>query len=452
MMFSGVRSNRRYYTETWTSAVQPNSKGEPTIIAARAVAWVSVGILLIVWSSGARIMSGEQPQDRFRLYVLRTGTGYHGAMFSPDGRFVAVLASRETSEKQGTPVEEIQVWDFRSNKLVSEKVLSPQWVPSPDATYQQQTYLYAYSQSGSIIALCGNGRLTLLDPKSFEELRDIDLDAAAWPKFPPNSSSWSYVKKLSLDRNADRAAVLLQWGVGGGGELRVYDLQSGDLVKKWDYHDLRTNADGYADFGGADISPDGHKVGVSIIPFLPGEGDLHAWDRNVFVLDVDTGKKISEMNTVYPAGDVQFAATDPLSLLTVSADNFNRERSRTDAVKVWDPLTGKLLRGLTDPTGGVHFQVQTSSDGRVVLGYTGLEKFEGHWWLLEEEAESVAYDQFCLWNLATAHVIACSPEIPPLGSGSRRDFLLSPKGDAVLVYPTSDVGGPLTFYELQPAP
>lgn len=406
-----------------------------------------------MWSSGARIVGGEQPQNPFRLYVLRAGRGYHGATFSPDGRFVAVLASQDASAKQGIQaVEEIQLWDFRSDKLVSEKVLSPQWVPSPDAAYERQTYLYAYSQSGSVVVLCGNGRLTLLDSKRFEVLRNIDLDMAAWPKFPPNSSSWSFVKRLSLDRGADRAAVLLQWGVGGGGELRVYDLRSGGLVRKWDYHDLRKEAERYADFGGADIAPDGRTVAISLIPFVLGEGVLHAADRNVFVLDVDSGEKVSAINTGYPAGDVCFAATDPATLLTVSADNFDRERSRTDAIKVWDPLTGKLLRELYGPPGGVHFQVQASLDGRVALGYAGMETFEGHWWRLQEETGSVAYDQFCLWNLATAHLIACSPEIPPLGSGSRRDFLLSPTGDAVLIYPTLDVGGPLTFYDLQPAP
>ncbi|MGB6199707.1 MAG: hypothetical protein WBF35_09180, partial [Candidatus Acidiferrales bacterium] len=42
----------------------------------RAAAWVSVGILLTVWSSGARIVGGEQPQNPFRLYVLRAGRGY----------------------------------------------------------------------------------------------------------------------------------------------------------------------------------------------------------------------------------------------------------------------------------------------------------------------------------------------------------------------------------------
>jgi WD40 repeat protein len=212
---------------------------------------------------------------------------------------------------------------------------------------------------------------------------------------------------------------------------------------------LRKN-DRNADFGGADISADGRRVAVSVIPFLLGEGALHSPDRNVFVLDVDSGATISEINTGYPAEDVRFAPTEPPVLLTVSADNYDRHRSRQDTIKVWDPVSGRLLRELASAPAGVHFQVQTSSDGRIVLGYTGAEKFIGRWWLGQEENGLVEYDQFTLWDLASGKVIASSPQIKP--AQSHGCFLISPNGDVVLLYPQTSDGETLTLYELRRTP
>lgn len=405
-----------------------------------------------LWLSA--VMPGSRPVQESMLheYSLPSDWGYSSAAFSPDGRRLAAIAAKGFPGKEGAEIiEEIQIWDFRSGKLIAEKVLSRR--PPSGAQLEPPilgSALYGYTHSGSELLLYSDGHLMLLDAMTLDQIRQIDLGKSSWPEFPPSWASHSFLAEVNVDRNGDRAAVLLQWGTGGGGELRVYNLSSGDLVRKWAYQDLRGKNDRSEDFGGADISPDGRQVAVSIIPFAFGEGELHASDRNVFVLDVDSGHTLASVNTGYPAGEVRFAAGDPPSLLTVSADNFNKSRSRKDAIKVWDPQNGKLLRELAVPPEGVHFQVQVSSDGRIVMGYTGLEKFTGHWWLLQEEYGSVVHNGFCLWDLRTGKLIVSSPEIPP--SQSHREFLLSPRGDVVLLYPESAGAGILTFYEFQSTP
>jgi WD40 repeat protein len=397
---------------------------------------------------------GSQPVQESLLheYSLPSDWGYFSAAFSPDGRRLAAIAAKGFQGKEGTEItEEIQIWDFRSGKLIAEKI--PLRRPRSRAQLDPpipRSALYGYTYSGSELLLYCDGNLILLDSITLDQIRQIDLGMSSWPEFPPSWASHSFLKQLTVDRNGDRAAVLLQWGTGGGGELRVYNLSSGDLIRKWAYQDLRGKNDRSEDFGGSDISPDGRQVAVSIIPFALGEGELHATDRNVFVLDVDSGRTLVSLNTGYLAGEVRFAVGDPASLLTVSGDNFNKSRSRKDAIKVWNPQNGKLLRELAVPPEGVHFQVQVSSDGRIVMGYTGLEKFTGRWWLLQEEYGSVVYNRFCLWDQRTGQVVVTSPEIPP--SQSHREFLLSPKGDVVLLYPESAGAGILTFYELQSGP
>jgi WD40 repeat protein len=424
-----------------------------TMKLVRAVICVVGVMFTALWFSGARSAPGSEQQSRFHVYtVSSSGWGYAAAAFSPDDRLLAVIASKGFQGKEGTEItEEVQIWDFRSGKLIAEKVLSRR--PLSTVTQQhpdQGAALYGYTHSGSELLLYRDGHLMLLDAATLDQIREIDLGMSSWPKFPPSWASRSFLEEVTMDGNGRRVAVLLQWGTGGGGELRVYNLNSGDLIRKWAYQDLRGKRDRSEDFGGADISPDGRQVAVSIIPFGFGEGELHASDRNVFVLDVDSGHTVASINTDYPAGEVRFAPVDPPSLLTVSADNFDRGRSRKDTIKVWDPQNGKLLSGLARPPEGVHFQLQVSSDGRIVMGYTGLERFTGHWWLLQEEYGFVAYNRFSLWDLKTGQIIASSPEIPP--SQSHRQFLLSPKGDVVLLYPESAGGTTLTFYEFGPVP
>jgi WD40 repeat protein len=399
-----------------------------------------------LWLSGDNSVLGQQ-QKEFRVSTLTSGWGYYSAAFGSDGRHLAVVASKGSRGGDGLEIiEEIQIWDLRDSKLVSERLLSPK-KSSPNVPYHA-TALYGYTPSGAIILLGRDSLLLLLDPRTFDEIREINLATGDWPGASPHS--FSFVKGVAVDKNGDRAAVLLQWGVGGGGELRVYDLNSGQLIRSWDYHSLRKTNDRNSDFGGADISADGRQVAVSVIPFVLGEGVLRSSDRNVFVLDVDSGSTVAALNTSYPAGDVRFAPTAPPVLLTVSADNYDKRRSPKDAIKVWDPVGGKLLRELAIAGAGVHFQVQVSSDGKIVLGYTGAERFEGHWWLGQEQNGFVAYDQFTLWDLTSGNIVASSPRFEP--AESHRNFLLSPIGNAALLYPDTAGGETLSFYERQQTP
>jgi WD40 repeat protein len=384
-------------------------------------------------------------QGEFRISSLPSGDAYSATAFAPNGRHLAAIAQTLSREEQGIKIaEEIQIWDFRQTKLVSEKILSRK-KSSPDLP-NHGISLFGYAASGSMILLGRDDRLVLLDSATFAEIREISLATGNWPGVSPNFGS-SFVKEVAVARSADRAAVLLQWGPGGGGELRVYSLSSGELIRSWDYYSLRKTRDRSAEFGGADISADGRQVAVSVIPFVLGEGILRSAERNVFVLGVDSGATISAMNTVYPAGEVRFSSTATPHLLTVSADNFDRQRSPKDVIKVWDPVSGKLLRELESPQQGTHFQVQVSSDGQTVLGYTGAEKFRGRWWLGQEEYGFAEYDQFTLWDLATGKIKTSSPRMP--SSDVPRNFRLSPDGDMVLVNSETAAGKTLMFYTLQ---
>ncbi|MGH9864754.1 MAG: hypothetical protein ACRD4H_04995, partial [Candidatus Acidiferrales bacterium] len=206
---------------------------------------------------------------------------------------------------------EIQLWDFRNSKLVASKILSREKFAEPsEISHDRDPQFIRYADDGSKLILCQKGHLFVLDSDTLNQLQAIDLGKSAWPPVPPRwGAGDSYVADIEPDANATRAALLMKWGTGGG-ELRVYDIISGNLVRKWNFPNF--------DFGGISIDPGGSRVAISLLPFSPGERPLPSRVRNVFIYDVNSGEIASKFNTGYLAAEIRFVGSDTVA--TVSAE------------------------------------------------------------------------------------------------------------------------------------
>lgn len=391
--------------------------------------------------SGNTAASPEQ-QDSFQIYTLDTGWGTVGADVSPDGRFVAIEAVKGSVVPMGIEeVEEMQIWSFRDRKLVANKALAQQtYAKTGDIPTDYDRGFVRYSSSGSKLVVywkdrfAPKGRLLVFDSKTLDELQNIDLGMSSWPRLPPSVSDFhSLVVDVQVDERGRRAAVLLEWGIYGGGELRVYDLASGTLLRKWDFKDVGLEL--------MSIDPQGRRIAIPVLPFPPGERPLRAKERNLRILEVDSGKTVSEINTGYIAGAVAFIGEDRVATVSANPDVKHFDK---DTIKIWDVETGRLIRQISSQPGGVHDTLLVSADGRVALGYVGLDKLVGPWWMIERNNVTV-YQRFRLWNLGTDEVIATSPDLPSLVGSA---FALSANGDVVLIYPVAR-GGTLHFYEIR---
>ncbi len=141
-------------------------------------------------------------------------------------------------------------------------------------------------------------------------------------------------------------------------------------------------------------------------------------------MDVKTGETLTGVNTNYVAGPVLFAAND--TLLTGSI-NDDYKGYGLDTIKVWDARTGNLLRKITNPRTGVHYRLDLSADGKLLLGYTGTEK-------PVENFVKVDCQQFQIWDFASGKLIATSPSILPVENVTvPPEIQLSPNGRFVLV-------------------
>jgi WD40 repeat protein len=164
-------------------------------------------------------------------------------------------------------------------------------------------------------------------------------------------------------------------------------FESGNLVKR-----LRLSR-------GIALAPDGQQVAVSWLPSEPSsdpEAFIPSGTENIRVMDVKTGRTLAGMNTKYFAGPVLFGPNE--TLLTGSM-NDDRTGYKYDTVKIWDVQTGKLLREITEPRAGVHYRLDLSPNGKLLLGYTGTEK-------PVENFVTVDSQQFQIWDFASGQPVA----------------------------------------------
>ena len=145
--------------------------------------------------------------------------------------------------------------------------------------------------------------------------------------------------------------------------------------------------------------------------------------ENVRVVDVKSGDMLTGANTKYLAGPVLFGPND--TLLTGSINN-DRGGYALDTIKVWDARTGKLLREITSPRTGVHYRLDFSRDGKLLLGYTGTEK-------PVENFVTVDTQQFQIWDFASGQTVATSPEFAP-NKDEIPQIQLSADGEFVIVW------------------
>ena len=84
------------------------------------------------------------------------------------------------------------------------------------------------------------------------------------------------------------------------------------------------------------------------------------------------------------------------------------------------------MREIVNPPSGVHYRLDLSPDGRLLLGYTGTEK-------PVENFVNIDMQRFQTWDFASGKLEATSPEILPV-KNEPPQIHLSPNGAFVVVW------------------
>ena len=342
--------------------------------------------------------------------------GQWGADISPYGRAVAVAKRRKdtSSTKQEEVYVEIEVWDFRTDKRLAQRALAHRPAVTPVTTEWGQV---RYTSDGKKLLVYDGELLSVLKAADLDEIARIDLGLPAWPRD-------SQVVDMALARDFTRqVAVLLSWGGGRGGALRLYNLQTGKLDRQWEWDH------GYPELG-ASVAwrPDGKKIAVTLLPVILGE-KLPKDEPGLEVMDPETGEVLQRIHTGYLAGPLSFTSDD--RLVAATAQPAWTLLAGTHKIKIWRASTGQLLREIESPPSGVRASLALSSNEKLLIGYVGSEKSATS--LAALDPTRITEQKFREWDLATGRVVATSPKILP-NPDKRAHLRLSAKGDLVLVF------------------
>lgn len=357
-------------------------RGGPTCLAL-----VSLGLLLRVCPAGAPPTGGGGATTTYRLKNAEQAHT-EAVAFDADGSTLAIVQWLNI-KASGFPTE-LTVWDFRQGKVVlKERILGVNF-------HRRAVYAgaAAYLPGGHELAVCGiGGGVEIFSVPGYRQIADIPLgppgDAARGPFVVDNCATSADGTTAAYELRQSPPAPSHRGMEGTPITIQVFDLSTHKQTGQWTFP-VAGNVLGW----GAAVSPSGERIAWA----STGE---HGERGRISVLDVASGRVVS-----IHAGDVETppAFSSDGRLLSVYAGPAIRSTAH-QGIRIWDATTGKLLRKTSSPPHGVHYVIQVSADGRVVLGYTGTDTPYG---------DSYAPDNiaFRLWDTGSWRVLYASPHLP----------------------------------------
>ena len=340
------------------------------------------------------------------------GLYLEGAALSPDGEQVAAAFRRVGRTSIAINV---RIWNVGTNEPIVSKELS-----SGESTPREQfigaSGFVQYCDNGSGILVAARGTLYYLNPQTLEVLHATatNLGDSAVPE------------RVFCAAKSPRAVFA---GYAGAYccVVRVYDLNSGRLIREWNL------TKGRHPFGDVAISPGGDQIAVSHV----AENSLGRSKavENLELFDVNTGKLSLKVKTGHLPGRISFAGET-----RVATDDTLEPQPLLPhpEIKLWDLSDGKLLRTFGDPKVGARRFVGASRDGNVILGYVPKETLRSGGGVEGGSWNETLEQRFRLWDAATGETIATSPPLLPIESSTITGFdpslEVSGNGRAVIVF------------------
>jgi WD40 repeat protein len=423
-----------------------------------SLAALCLAMLCAPWS-GLVFAFGDSQAIRESRFDI--GSGVQGLAISPDSQSVALYTS--TLSNGDEIVSEIQIWDWREVKVRLRRVISRR-KPVDISRYSIGQQFVRYADSGKKLVICQDGNVLVLDSSTLQELRNIDLRLEPYPRRgQPGSSDFSRfldVTDVEVSSNNQRVAILLNLGITENGELRIYDIGSGTLLRKWTLTQTdqrpseRNQSKSVFDLSLRVVSIDasGNKVALASGALQIDGVPPQSRENTVRIFDIDSGKETREIAIGPLPGVARFVSSHPLVVATVPVGvpsyplhSLKKKEPKQYALSLWNAETGERIFTISSPPGGAHDFLDVSENGRIAMGYISYSKCG--FFVSGVESGCADYDnRFRLWDLTTGKAILTSPALgrkPGLYFDREVDhIMLSPRGDLVVTW---TLGSPKWF-------
>lgn len=404
-----------------------------SIVASR---FASITLLLLWLTSGCCAYAERPiPPGELRAYVLHENP--NSADISPDDSFVVTELSRRepTKDQSGSKVSDlVQIWDFRRDKLIAEKVLRVQ-IKGKREPLKSWGYEYVrYSADGKIVIAYLDRFLYVLRADDLQEIRQISVTG-------PPAEARTYKGKhgvhnftidsvvTSLELSPDRREAVMVWARGFSNSwIDVVDLDSA----KQTVWDTRERGLGWMNPIAVSWTSDGEHLVVAVPNIFPCGRPSNTPD--VFMVDPVSGAIENKLSTGLLVGDI--AVTADGRVFAVDHDCVGVFVDHDPKLRVFDLRSGKKVKELSGRGTGVRYAVSASRNGNRIAAYTGIVKAGFDW------GDMVSFDKhidetFSVWDLSNYKVLVVSQNLPEPNSGRFRvegqiPLRMSPTGQFVV--------------------
>ncbi|HKO95646.1 MAG TPA: caspase family protein [Pyrinomonadaceae bacterium] len=348
----------------------------------RALKGHDMTVLSVVFSPDDKLIASGSADNTVKIWDVNTGvekqtlrghTLYvQSVEFSPDGKLIA----------SGSADQKVKLWDVATGTELRTLL------PNIDPNYSIGLRV-AFSRDGRTLITAGEV-VKVWDVNSGRLIRTIKLEGfGPIPVFPIAASPDGKVF------------------VTGGKTIRVWDFATGEMLRSFpgDARELSFSRDGrtLAGTGGLEIktwdfnsgrelkSWEGPPQGVESVALDP-DGKVLAtgnYDHTVRLWD---SNKADELRVLK-------GQTDRVASVALSGDGkvlvsgIMGTIGRSDSVRIWDPVTGQLLKPLTAASISIH-SLDINHDGSKLIGTGSGSASYSKWNLsLSDSVETVKYPQ-----------------------------------------------------------
>ena len=334
-------------------------------------------VIVTVWPT-EMLCRDTQLKTPSPAYVVHI-PGLWAIEMSPDEKYLAAFVVRKLNG--ATPTAQVQLWDFRSGILVQTHTLP---VPEPTPGYQWGRIYVRFTSDGKLLVLyTGGDSLHVLSTANLEEVRTAQFHLQ------------TNIDGVEVSPTAHLVAVRKS------GDVRVYDLDSGEEVRGW------TNNQ-YPEFKMSillGVEPrltalawrrDGGSLAIAVAdnsPCLRGGGTIH-------ILELASNKAEVTFRVPLLPSSIAFGTGNDLYVASNTCGGVFTHW--TLDLLIFDSTSGQETGKIPAGKVGIRNYIAISASRQILLAYADREKttFAGF-----EEGLEIKDEQWQAWDLANGKVV-----------------------------------------------